>query len=158
MTTTIRQAILQDVAMLQDLNHELFLSDSRHDPSLNNNWPYEKEGKKYFKDAVAGKVGEASTCLIAEADNQAIGYLSAFAKSPVTNTVRYAELDTLFVKETYRNQGVGGLLVEAFLQWAQKQQVDQVSVAAYALNTKALAFYKRHGFEPSVMRLVKTWD
>lgn len=50
----IRLAKSEDLKHVQDLNHQLFLSDVQHFDDLNTNWPYE-EGEKYFRDRIAGK-------------------------------------------------------------------------------------------------------
>jgi ribosomal protein S18 acetylase RimI-like enzyme len=62
-------------------------------------------------------------------------------------------LESIYVAEDVRGQGVGGLLTEQFLTWAREQQAAFVSVSAYAANEAAQRFYQRHGFVPQSVTL-----
>ena len=56
-------------------------------------------------------------------------------------------LDNMFVDESQRSQGVGGQLVDAFKSWAFEHHVARIQVGAFVGNSRALAFYRRHGFQ-----------
>jgi RimJ/RimL family protein N-acetyltransferase len=46
----------------------------------------------------------------------------------------------------YRGVGVGGALLEAAVAWAAEQRYLKVVLSAFPHNTRAIAFYERHGF------------
>jgi GNAT superfamily N-acetyltransferase len=82
-------------------------------------------------------------------DGEITGYLVGYTM-PVTDLrpVKIAELESMFVREDARGQGIGKRLVEAFIKWSLQEGAQRASVTAYAANGKAIAFYKRLGFEP----------
>lgn len=143
---TVRLAKPGDLQQVQKLNHDLFLSDSRHFDDLNTNWPYE-EGEQYFRDRIAGKGG---ACFVAEAKGEIIGYVMVGWSH--LNFSAYkgkrAELENICVKEGNRSQGIGAKLVEALYDWCKQNGATHVMVDAYAPNLRAVAFYKSQGFEP----------
>lgn len=141
----IRKAQENELKIVQDLNHELFIYDSKHFDDLNLHWPYEAEGENYFRGVISGDLG---ICYVAEVDGEIIGYLAGrvLPESQIY-TGRRAELDNMFVKESYRGRQVGGALVDNFFVWCKDNKVTYVMVNAYSPNTKAIEFYKRKGFE-----------
>jgi len=58
-----------------------------------------------------------------------------------------AVLDNMFVLREFRNKGVGKKLVREFIEWAKKNNVDNVRVTAFAGNSSVIAFYKEQGFK-----------
>jgi GNAT superfamily N-acetyltransferase len=143
---TIRPARPEDLKRVQDLNHQLFLSDARHFNDLNTDWPYE-EGKEYFRKRIAGQDG---VCFVAEKDGVIVGYVAGGWSH--LNFSAYkgkrAELENICVAEGERSQGVGALLVGALFKWCKHNGATHVMVDAYAPNRKAITFYETQGFEP----------
>jgi len=143
---TVRLAKPEDFKQVQELNHQLFLSDSRHFDDLNTNWPYE-EGEGYFLKRIAGEEG---VCLVAERDGAVIGYVMGGWSH--LNFSAYkgkrAELENICVAEEERSHGVGALLVTALLDWAKQNGATHVMVDAYAPNLRAIKFYETQGFTP----------
>ena len=142
---TVRPAKIEELEQVQELNHQLFLSDVRHFDDLNTNWPYE-EGEKYFRDRIAGRGG---VCLVAEKNGRLVGYVMGGWSH--LNFSAYkgkrAELENICVAENERSQGVGALLVEALIDWCKQNGATHVMVDAYAPNLRAIEFYKAQGFE-----------
>jgi GNAT superfamily N-acetyltransferase len=143
---TVRLAKPEELQYVQELNHQLFLSDSRHFDDLNTNWPYE-EGEDYFRRRIAGDGG---VCFVAEKDDTVVGYVIGGWSH--LNFSAYkgkrAELENICVTEEERSNGVGALLVEALFEWYKRNGASHVMVDAYAPNLKAIKFYKKQGFEP----------
>lgn len=142
----IRKAEAKDLDIVIELNYALFLSDERHFYDLNVEWPRQKEGREYFAGVIDGSKG---VCFVAELDGDVVGYLAGCIQKPhATLNHRCAELENMFVKEAFRSKGAGGLLVDAFIEWCKQQNADRIVVGAYTPNTRAIAFYKNHGFSP----------
>ncbi|MCC6508675.1 MAG: GNAT family N-acetyltransferase [Pirellulaceae bacterium] len=78
-----------------------------------------------------------------------LGYIKMGPLSlPVdTGGRRAVELKQLYVIRPYHGRGVAGLLMDKFVQWARDQQADDLYVSCWSGNDRALAFYKRYGFE-----------
>lgn len=146
MEVLIRKAKPEELQIVQDLNHDLFLSDADKDPYLNLNWPYE-DGKNYFQKMISGETG---ICLLAEISGQVVGYLAGSLKKevPTYRPVQLAELENMFVKSEYRSQGIGEKLATEFLSWAKENGAKRALVSAFTPNTRALKFYARVGFKP----------
>jgi GNAT superfamily N-acetyltransferase len=145
-TVDVRLAQQEDFKAVQDLNHDLFISDSQYVDDLNNDWPYAEKGAQYFKDMISGKIG---VCFVAEMDGEIVGYLVGRVRRPNGAIAgKRAELENMLVKDSFRNQGVGDQLGQAFLKWCKNNKVDYVIVGAFAKNTDAISFYQGLGFEP----------
>jgi ribosomal protein S18 acetylase RimI-like enzyme len=139
----VRPAKENELKVVQDLNHDLFISDFENDALLNLSWPY-KQGKKYFADHISGKTG---VCFVAEVNGNIVGYVAGkIQKAELWTTARRAELENIFVKPTWRGKGVGRLLVEKMADWARKKEVNFLFLSVYAQNSKARSFYEKVGF------------
>ena len=155
MNASIRKAGTEDLKTIQDLNHKLFVKEqAEYDERFVVSWPYSDEGVAFFNRCITG---EQAVALVAEVDSQIVGYLCAtLSKSPShRERASKAELQNMFVKEGYRGQGVGHLLVQAFEAWAKELNVDLLSVTASAGNTETLEFYRAQGFSNYEIRLEK---
>ena len=68
----IRQATLNDLKQIQNLNYELFkLEKENYDPTLICDQPLSEEGKKYFEDLIKNEF-----VIIAMKDEKIIGCLA----------------------------------------------------------------------------------
>lgn len=148
----IRKATLDDLATVQDLNHDLFIWDAKSDPALNVEWPYNK-GAEYFTKIISGEKG---VCFVAEDNDAIIGYLAGCkCNDNECMLAPRAEVENMFVREDYRGKGVGTQLIQAFFDWSKGQGINHVLVGAYTKNEPAVAFYKKQGFKPHVTMLEK---
>ena len=69
----VRLAREDELKVVQDLNHALFIHDNAHFGDLNLNWPYQKEGEIYFTNKINGSDG---VCFVAEVAGKVVGYLA----------------------------------------------------------------------------------
>lgn len=147
MKFVIRQAGLKDLKAIQDLNYQLFLSDSRFDPELFNRWAYEPAGKKYFRRSLTQPRAGA---WVAEFGGKIVGYLVGWIwiKRPY-RPVKTAELENMFVLPDYRSKGVGSALAKEFIAWCKKRKVKSVEVWAQFKNERGKKFYQKFGFSPA---------
>ncbi len=153
MKVRIRRAKRNELKVIQDLNHELFLSDKDRDKFLNFNWPYD-EGKRYFLKRITDP---ACICLVADVRGKIIGYLAGSVREVESwRPVKRTELENMLVKPEFRSGGIGSKLVEGFLKWSKAKKVNRALVVAYATNIKAVEFYRRNGFvDESIMLEIK---
>lgn len=148
----VRPANLSYLKTIQDLNHDLFKHDSAWISHLAMDWPYDsKTGAAYFNDAIE-KLDTA--CFVAEENGEIVGYLAGALKEPESyRNVKRAELENMFVKESYRHQGIGKLLAAKFKEWCKEQGAQKILAIASAPNESAIQFYKSIGFESYSLEL-----
>jgi len=155
MGVKIRPAKIGDLKFIQELNQKLFNKDYKEsDKTLNCDWPFAKEGEKYFK-AVITK--EDHCAFIALVKNKIIGYLAGGIEK--TNNIRkfpeIAEIENILVLEEFRNMGIGKKLCEAFFDWCRVKNIHMVTVEAYKSNIQGINFYKKTGFKDYTIILEK---
>jgi GNAT superfamily N-acetyltransferase len=149
----IRKGNINDLGDILLLSDGLTLTDLPYDKKVDINWAHTNEGKKYYEDKIKGILG---ICFVAEVDNKIIGYITACEKEvPSYRLVKVAELENIFVKAEYRSKGIGKKLMDKFINWAKELKADKVAVNVFALNDKAIGFYKREGFDPQDLTLEK---
>lgn len=154
MTLQIRAAEDDDLEAIVALNHALFQEDAgQRDPYMNLDWARE-EGSAYFARHLASKT---SHCLVADVSGAVAGYLVGYRRGASSlRTAPEAELESMFVRQAFRGDGVGARLVDAFLAWCRERGIQRVSVTAYAANEGAIRFYQRTGFSSAGVTLERS--
>jgi ribosomal protein S18 acetylase RimI-like enzyme len=142
----ITQAKPSDVKFIVAFSYALFQEDAgQRDPTINLEWARE-EGKAYFSDLVSN---DDDICLLASIEGRVVGYLAGRVIAPSSyRLIKQAELESMFVQDGYRGRKIGTYLTDRFLEWAKEKDARQVTVSAYEANDKAIAFYKKLGFQP----------
>ena len=77
---------------------------------------------------------------VAESKTEKVGYCIATVDGLV------GEIDSLFVKGSYRGKRVGEELMSLVLKWLQGHSCETLKVSIAEGNEKAIGFYKRFGF------------
>ena len=143
MVISIRQATIQDVALLQKLNQEVFVEDFQYDTDLDMDWAMGEPGKNYFTKAVSDA---NSVCFIAKIDNKAAGYIAVGYKRTPFRKSRYLEVENIGVSPEFRSKGVGAMLVKKAKNWGKEHGFSRLFVNSYFHNHRAVEFYMRNGF------------
>ncbi|GEM_PF-43135 len=68
----------------------------------------------------------------------------------------YAEIESIFVREEFRGQGIGSELIKRSLDWIKMIGASSIGVAVTVMNSRAIAFYAKHGFFMRQYLLEKT--
>lgn len=111
---------------------------------------YEKQ-KTALEILIDKKTG--SIIFVAESDGGIAGMIN-LQKIVSTAAGGYSILlEDLYVKNKYRDSGIGGMLVNRALQWAKSEGALRIQLAADIRNKKALSFYNNNGFTISNMVL-----
>lgn len=63
------------------------------------------------------------------------------------------EIDSIYVEEGYRGQGIGAELIKRSLKWMDDKRVNKKTVRVSIGNKEAVEFYKRYGFRPRSLTL-----
>ena len=88
---------------------------------------------------------ELFLCFIAETDNREIVGLASCFFAFYSWTGKALYLDDLYVKELFRNQGIGRNLLDRVIQHAKTQNCRKVRWQVSKWNTNAIGFYKNMG-------------
>lgn len=142
----IRAAKEDELKIIQELNHQLFLHDDQFaNQFLNMDWSFEKVGEDYFRKRIGGEEG---VCLVAEVNGKIAGYLAGGIMQPYSyRTVKkMSELENMLVKEEFRGQKIGEKLFEEFANWSKSQNIERIKVSAASDNLGAIKFYEKVGF------------
>lgn len=70
------------------------------------------------------------------------------------NPKGHAEIESLFVAENFRKQGIGTALVQKVLDWFRREHAKSMMVNVAVGNEDAFKFYEQWGFYPRVTALV----
>ena len=147
----IRKAKLKDLQRIQELNNELFeLELANFDKYLIKDWPLSDEGRKYFEGAI-----KESFVVVAEIENQVVGYLLAEESDIPYYNFKIAELCNMCIDSNYRKQGIGNALYKEFERFYNEQGISHFIVTASFKNESAKAFYKKMGFEEANSTFIK---
>ncbi len=143
MEIEIKRANNTHLEDIKNLNNQLFEFEyNNFDTSLKVGWTFGKNGEKYFNDMLNNEI-----VYIALDKANVIGYLAGSINvqgSYVTKTL--AEIDNMFVLESYRKDGIGTKLINAFKEYCIQNKIEELKVTASAKNENALSFYKKNGF------------
>jgi GNAT superfamily N-acetyltransferase len=104
---------------------------------------------------------QGGSVLIAEADGEIVGVLTASWQRAIHVPGVYATVQDLWVDEAWRSRGVGAELVEAIASQARTRGVSRLEVGlpreTFAAIASTESFYERNGFEhlgPRMRRLL----
>jgi RimJ/RimL family protein N-acetyltransferase len=93
---------------------------------------------------------ENSTLLVAEREDALLGYVEASGGTYRRNRHR-AEV-VIGVREEAAGQGIGSALLHELSAWARRQRVHRLELTVMADNERAIALYRRCGYESEGMR------
>ncbi|MBN8549369.1 MAG: GNAT family N-acetyltransferase [Deltaproteobacteria bacterium] len=150
----IRTAQSSDLDQVLMLSQQGFDYDEQFDPTLNMQWSQSNEARVYFGAKIDS---EDALLIVAVRDSEIVGYLAAGCKTsePYRQPSRLAELEVMFVAETFRNKGVGRQLTNEFFRWATGKGCQRAKVVASAGNIRAAKFYRDNGFQDYTVALEK---
>ena len=139
----IREAQLEDLNIIQNLNNELFkLEKENYDSTLVRDWPLSEDGKQYFEDLIINHY-----VIVAIKDDKIVGYLAGSINEKGSyEEIQYGEINNMLVDNNFRGLGIGKLLVDKFKQYCKDNNINNLKVVASAKNIKAIEFYKKNGF------------
>lgn len=66
-----------------------------------------------------------------------------------------AEIDSIYVAEGYRNNGLGGKLVNGAIEWIDEHDIKEVRASVVWGNEEVLPFYERYGLYPRSIVLLR---
>ncbi|MGF7056874.1 N-acetyltransferase family protein [Brassicibacter mesophilus] len=97
--------------------------------------------KLIYEDSIA----EKTIFLVAEVEGKIVGFTRCKG-SRLSRFRHKAEFGICILKE-YWGHGIGKVLLENILMWADTVGIEKISLTVVQTNTKAIQLYKNYGFE-----------
>jgi diamine N-acetyltransferase len=157
MEWVIREATLLDYEDLCELFDE---ADKLHRDHLSERFQ-EPNGpardKEFMLDLLADQTVEV---FVVESDGELLGLVQAAVKVSPPRSIFvprcYVVVDTLVVKEDFRQQGLGQKLMDKVHHWAISKGASDVELNVYEFNQEANAFYRKLGYETISHKMSKS--
>jgi len=133
MTHLIRKALKNDIPQIMELIHELAVFEKEPDAVINTIKQMELDG---FGDSPLFK------CIVAERESNILGFtLYYYRYSTWKGKVLY--LEDFYVKEKYRNFGIGKQLFDEIIITAKNDNCQRISWQVLDWNKQAINFYNK---------------
>jgi diamine N-acetyltransferase len=119
---------------------------NEHHGSISPHFSYDFPGRTWKK-RKRGLLTEAADLRVDLARDtgtgKVVGYCIGSVKRDGTG-----EIDSIFVEEDYRCNGIGDFLISNILNWMEELSVTRILVQVMIGNEESHPFYRRHGFFP----------
>ena len=144
----IRYATANDIPRI----NELFIQMIRYVNEQDRNSSKEVNGEPFvdgYEDGFLEKflISSDKFILVAEKDNQVIGYLSCEEKNKIQED-SFIYLDDFCVDGSYRGYGIGTRLVQTAEEYSQKNNFGHLRLHVESGNSNSIRFYSNLGFVP----------
>ncbi len=148
MGTIIRQAQENEVDALIEFEQGIVEAERPFDNTL-------REGQIHYYDLLELIKSEEAEVLVAVVEDQLVGsgYAKLLDAKPYQKYKKYAYLGFMYVKPTYRGQGVNKLILERLISWAKERNISEVRLQVYDENTIAKNAYRKVGFKPNLLEM-----
>ena len=93
--------------------------------------------------------------LVGDLAGEVIGLITCTLRPSLYHAGDSCMIEELVVREDFRSAGIGGMLLEAIVSLAADKGCPEVSLSVMSFNTKAIEFYRRHGFVDEAVLLEK---
>jgi len=112
--------------------------------------PGEAKARDWRRRIVDAAAAPRSLFLVAQLEGRLAGNLGLWPDAgPASAHVVWLGMS---VASADRGVGIGGVLLEQAIAWASRNGYERAVLSAFPHNTRALAFYARHGFEREGVR------
>lgn len=151
----IRKAVVDDAPLLARLNRDV---QQMHTDAVPEVYKRPAELDVIAQDFREGfLLNPNALVLIIEADGQGCGYLAAVISqrpdSPYTYAQKRLHVDQIGVQPADQGKGYGRALMNAAIAYAYERGCDVITLDVAAFNSGAVAFYRRLGFEQTMIRM-----
>jgi diamine N-acetyltransferase len=144
----IRLATEKDAAMVADISRQTFYEAFAKDNTKENmdlfmNGPFNR-------DALVKEVQEGDGIFILVfLGNDAVGYARLREKNEegILTDANALEIGRIYTRQAVIGKGAGNALMQYCLQIAANQKKEWIWLGVWAKNERAIAFYKKYGFE-----------
>ena len=145
MEFNVRKALMKDSEELNKMLTSLIIDEKKYDDNIDTAINITNHFEKILNH-------DQEFVLVAEDNNKKIlGYVHGIVKvnEPVLKTE--VKLDSIFIKEEYRCNGIGNKLIEEFKIEAKKRNCKYIQLNTLKNNEKANHLYLENGFKPKII-------
>ncbi|MDI9341838.1 MAG: GNAT family N-acetyltransferase [Sediminibacterium sp.] len=92
---------------------------------------------------------ETETCFLLKSEDIYFAFVHVSIRTDYVEgaeTDRVAYIEGLYIREAFRKQGAGQLLIKAAENWARQHQCTELASDTESTNTHAIAFHLKTGF------------
>lgn len=148
MTIEIRAAIENEIETLLRFEKGIIEAERPFDNSL-------KQGEIHYYDLLDLIKSKKAEVLVAVVDNEIVGsgYAKILKANPYQKYHEYAYLGFMYVKPTFRGQGINRKIVNRLIDWAHQRNLTEVRLEVYDENTIAKNAYLKAGFKPNLLEM-----
>ena len=146
----IRQATAADRAFLEAIAPRLAIGI----PPWRSREAMQATTRRWLLDNLDGMSADATVFIAEDANGTPVGVATVECSAHFTGTPQ-GELGELAVVETVEGQGVAALLLAAAEDWARQRGLPFLALGTGMANSRARAFYARHGYREEDVRLAK---
>lgn len=152
----IRKAVLEDAALITRLTSTVQNLHAGMSPTIYR--PVAPDDPAIFEHVCHRLQQDDHVFYIAEEDGDAVGLMLCCIRIGETNPYSFPRkvlvIDQISVEEAYRGTGVADTLIQQAFDLARQHKISRISLGVLAWNERAIAFYKKYGFEIEQMRMV----
>jgi GNAT superfamily N-acetyltransferase len=148
MKIEIRKAKETEIEFLLDFEKGIIEVERPFDNSL-------KEGEIHYYDLIELIKSEKAEVLVAVINNEIVGsgYARILPAKDYHKYKEYAYLGFMYVKPEFRGQGVNKQILNGLIEWSKNQNLTEVRLQVYDVNTTAKDAYLKAGFNPNFLEM-----
>lgn len=111
--------------------------------------------KEFYKIYIRNLTDENVCYLLSIVDEVIVGFISIHIQYLLHHAGKVAEVQDLFIKPTYRNAGIGKILLEEAEKWSLENGAKDIEVSSNRRRKKAHKFYEREKYLKSHFKFTK---
>ncbi len=143
-----RSATVEDLDTLLQFEQGIVAAERPFDPTL-------KAGEIHYYDLKALILAPDSEVIVATSGSEIVG--SGYAQIRLAKDYnaheRFAYLGFMYVKPTFRGQGINQKVLDALTNWIKHQGIAEIRLEVYAENEGAKRAYEKAGFTPNLLEM-----
>ena len=145
MEVTLRPATQNDVDGLLELWKEFMKDPTSSDRPI----PTHAENIRRWKEFISTLIDEDPRQIqVAAQDNLLVGYIICMKtdSTPLDMGYKWSYISDIYVRPTYRRQGIGRKLIQAIVEYLKSVGSGHVRLAVWRGNSGAMKLYEELGF------------
>lgn len=150
MDVEIRHAEVPDGDVLLELWHGFTAHLAEYDERYQHREDANERWMRYFENQLVNS--KYGTVIVAEVDDEIVGVLEArvMGGHPIFRLADHGYINGHFVREEYRDNGIGSRLIEAAVDWFEEspKDVEFCRVDVLEGDASAASSYEEMGFTP----------
>lgn len=147
MTVNIKQCVLEDIHMLQEISYETFNETFGHQNSLENMKAYLEKAFN-LQQLEKELSNRSSQFFFIYFHHEVAGYLKVNTGDAQSEEMgdESLEIERIYIKNKFQKQGLGKYLINKATEIAVEWNKKKIWLGVWEKNENAIAFYKKIGF------------